>query len=341
MHSTQLDTPLSSVLKSKIDAARLLKEADTVPPTLAERFQPLQNDVCEIIETITQEEFEPSQVDMTPFLEADIQSMLDAPSLKLIFSRPGSQLTFLGSISPALAIYACQHSLLFSKTQTVSDEDYVPSKLDCLLLQPLAARIGEALTSLVAAPKPLKPSIATSFKELGISKAQFKAIGKAVKLRLCVSQLASGVENENTFEEGALYIELILPRQITYDVILANKGAKDNAAPVIDPTHPWAIHMRDNVNKANVPVRAVVESCFMTVAECTRLEIGQVIALPGVSLNNIELFVDMDMGEESKVKHLAVGLAQGSLGIYKKNRALKMNESVDPDFIQDLSLHII
>lgn len=331
---------MSSVLKSKIDTSRLTDESEAVPSSAVRKVEPMQNMLCEALKAMTSVEFEPSHVIMSPVAETDIQTIIEAPGLKLSFHAAGKTLHSFGSISPALAIYVSKQSLLFSNESTSKDTPYEPSKLDCLLLQPIAEKAAKSLSHLLATAEPLNAQIGLTYNALGASKPQFKALGRCTTLRVGLAPLLANADAaEPEFEDGALFIDFILPKTLTQGLMQSGPASQDSTAPVIDPSHPWAVHMRSTVNKANVPVRAVVESCSMTVAECTRLEIGQVIALPGVSLDSVQLFIDMESGAQAKQR--AVGLANGSLGIYKKNRALKMNENIDPDFIQDLNLHII
>jgi len=102
------------------------------------------------------------------------------------------------------------------------------------------------------------------------------------------------------------------------------------AQPVIDPSDPWTQHMRGAIDRAIVPVRAVVETCRMTVADCTRFEIGQVIKLPGVSLQSIGIETEFGEGKASFVP--------GALGIYKSHRAIKLTEDLDPTFAPEAGL---
>jgi len=64
----------------------------------------------------------------------------------------------------------------------------------------------------------------------------------------------------------------------------------------------------------------------MTVAECTRLEIGQIISLPGVSLQDMKL--------EATLRDEKICVVKGALGIHKSNRAVKLTEDPSPEFIK-------
>ncbi len=353
---------MSSVLKSKLNNAAQSGETDGVSDGMKSRLEPLQILLCETLKAITHEIFDPADVTLAPLYAHELQAALDTPGLKLSFSSHDGAAHYFGVISPAFVTDYCQHSLLFAQDETASNKEsgdqdsksiakeaFNPSMLDCLLMQPTATQIGECLAEILSFPAPMKTQIGLSFDALDVGKPALRAIGEAITLTLSIKPLTDdrGSSNQGPEDQSKdgqapsrepLFIDLILPRALLKDMMRASP-AKEASAPVLDPAHPWAVHMRQAVNAANVPVRAVVESCAMTVAECTRLEIGQVIALPGVTLDAVQLFIDMETGP--KAKALPVSLAQGSLGIFKKNRALKMNEEIDPDFIKDMNLHII
>ncbi len=84
-----------------------------------------------------------------------------------------------------------------------------------------------------------------------------------------------------------------------------------------------------HIDKSVTSLRAVLESCKMTVADCTRLEIGQVIRLPGVSLQDMRL--------EAEFRDSRICVAKGALGIHKTKRAVKLAEDLEPNFVQNNS----
>ncbi len=80
-----------------------------------------------------------------------------------------------------------------------------------------------------------------------------------------------------------------------------------------------------HIDKSVTSLRAVLENCEMTVADCTRLSIGQIIPLPGVSLQ--------DLSVEAELKETRVSIARAALGIHKTRRAVQLVEDVSPHFI--------
>jgi hypothetical protein len=88
-----------------------------------------------------------------------------------------------------------------------------------------------------------------------------------------------------------------------------------------------------HIDSSVTSLRAVLESREMTVADCTRLEIGQVIPLPGVSLQELRL--------EAELKENRVCITKGALGIHKTRRAVKLVEDISPDFLDKETLRTI
>jgi len=88
-----------------------------------------------------------------------------------------------------------------------------------------------------------------------------------------------------------------------------------------------------HIDQSITSLRAVLESREMTVADCTRLEIGQVIPLPGVSLQELRL--------EAELKESRVCITKGSLGIHKTRRAVKLVEDITSDFLDKETLQTI
>jgi hypothetical protein len=84
-----------------------------------------------------------------------------------------------------------------------------------------------------------------------------------------------------------------------------------------------------HVDQSHTPLRTVLESREMTVADCTRLSIGQVIPLPGISLKELRI--------EAELKNSRVCIAKGALGIHKTRRAIQLVEDIDQAFIDSAS----
>lgn len=73
-----------------------------------------------------------------------------------------------------------------------------------------------------------------------------------------------------------------------------------------------------------VDVRAVADRVRMSVADCSRLEIGHVVALPGLRFDQLELTIEMGDGQ--------VPFVDAALGADKGQKAVRLNRGLDPSF---------
>lgn len=116
----------------------------------------------------------------------------------------------------------------------------------------------------------------------------------------------------------------VLISQADFDVHLKH-GPKTKSVPETLELDVTAETLTHHVDKSMTSLRAVLESCEMTVADCTRLAIGQVIPLPGVSLQSLNI--------EAELKENRICIAKGALGIHKTRRAVQLIEDVSPSFV--------
>ena len=216
---------------------------------------------------------------------------------------------------------------------------YTPSMLDLILFKPVAQKIEIELRNLLTAAATANES-ALSFTDRGTipsdigmikdegswSKVLF-SIREAEDDMFSLGNAASDQKEETS--PPALNFQILLP----VNMIPRPSSKSDKEAPVLDLDSPWTQHMRRSLDSALVPIRAVVETCRMTVADCTRLETGQIINLPGVSLQSV--------GVEAEMKTDTVKFSVGALGVYKSHRAIKLTEDVIPGFSQNIDLCVI
>lgn len=125
-----------------------------------------------------------------------------------------------------------------------------------------------------------------------------------------------------------IVFKLMLPHSYM-EVMLESFNPQDVGEVEIDLDENSEILSR-HIDKSVTSLRAVLESCKMTVADCTRLEIGQVIRLPGVSLQDMRL--------EAEFRDSRICVAKGALGIHKMKRAVKLAEDLEPNFVQNNSI---
>lgn len=87
--------------------------------------------------------------------------------------------------------------------------------------------------------------------------------------------------------------------------------------------------LRDKVRASTIVLDAVLERLPLTIGECSRLEVGQVLSLPGVDPANLSLCAETMNG--------SVAIGQGEMGVWKRQRALKLNTPVLESFARELA----
>jgi len=97
----------------------------------------------------------------------------------------------------------------------------------------------------------------------------------------------------------------------------------------IDPTNPWANHMRTMVMDSTQMLEVVIEDITMSIADCTRLQLGQIITLPGASHTRLNINARSMRGMQV--------IATSTLGIYKTNKAVKLLDDIDPVFLAGIA----
>lgn len=90
-------------------------------------------------------------------------------------------------------------------------------------------------------------------------------------------------------------------------------------------TDPWALKMR--AATLEMEIEAVAAACRtqMTVAELSRLDIGQVLPLPAEALGDVALLVETEDG--------TADIARGRLGAHQGHKAIKLHEQPDTHFL--------
>jgi len=91
----------------------------------------------------------------------------------------------------------------------------------------------------------------------------------------------------------------------------------------------WGRHMRKVVRLAPLSLTAVVDRYRLQVAELTRLEVGGVLPLGETGLSDVALMLETSGGKRT--------IGRGKLGIYKRNKAIRISEISDPSFFAPLA----
>lgn len=305
-------------------------------------WQPLHLAVCDMFSALTQMAWEPRHVDIDFGDLKTLQNNVSAPGLKFGYGDTNNESSMLVHFDRRFAAHVTTRSLDMSADGEI--ESHKPELLDILLFKPVAQALEEELSKLFSViRRSATGGIRQNGKGLKINDFELvRGLGLWNKVSFTVKLAAKpgadsgaddgsvetedggmpGEDTESNAKSNDLVFILLLPQNQLQQ--LMSKLSSGTASTAGVSHNPWAKHMYQSLENAKVPVRAVVESREMTVADCTRLQIGDVIKLPGVSLQSIGLETDMNDGP--------VNIAKAALGIYKLNRAVKLTSDLDTDF---------
>ncbi|MEO9968468.1 MAG: FliM/FliN family flagellar motor switch protein [Hyphomonadaceae bacterium] len=87
--------------------------------------------------------------------------------------------------------------------------------------------------------------------------------------------------------------------------------------------------LHKSVQMSDIRVRGVIERVEMSFGDCTRLKVGQILPLETANQNAIILAVDTVSG--------STDISNGMLGVWKQNRAIKLNAPISENFVRDLA----
>jgi hypothetical protein len=119
-----------------------------------------------------------------------------------------------------------------------------------------------------------------------------------------------------------IFIDYAILLEISAEIALAGEKAEAQEDP------DTLKRLQSIIHGTPVPLSVVLEQLPMTIGECSRIEIGAEFALPGVSLSALKLFAETSNGD--------VEIATGALGVWKQFRAIKLNQSVDKNFVMTI-----
>ena len=207
------------------------------------------------------------------------------------------------------------------------DDEYGLQMLDLILFKPVRDVIISEFAGLLASAGYNNSKLLLKSQGLSVSSVEVdRGLGAMIEFTFPVKRLASEEEVEAGASDQELMFTLVLPESAVLKVATARAGSVSE--PDLAPHGPWADKIYESMKTAEVPIRAVVESCSMTVADCTRLEVDDIIQLPGASLQSVSLQTDMRDG--------AIKIGVASLGIYKTNWALKLSGDLNEEIFVSL-----
>ena len=211
-------------------------------------------------------------------------------------------------------------------------DDYEAAELDLFMMEPFVefvkGKLVEMMTQTVS--KSANPSSESEFhniREFQKEEVELSSFSLADEHKSW-SKISLGLKArlQESGESHSVTFQTILPVPYLKQIV-------EHSAAVETPEEDFILpenvkYLGRHIDTSVTSVRAVLDSLRMSVADCTRLEIGQVLPLPGVSLENISLEVEM------RDQRLAV--ASGLLGIHKTRRAVKLSEDISDEFRGDV-----
>jgi len=233
-------------------------------------------------------------------------------------------------ISPGLARAIIAAKLGRETSGTTSKTDAL-TLFDVLLLQSLAERVLSQLQILTA--EPALEIMGRSTVMDGLNGVHFAKQADWLKLHFPIVLKTNQSSAKNTKKKGdkkptnPLGISLYLTHEIAQNILQV--AQKKQSLKIIDPDNPWSQHMNTTMLSASRSLEIVIEDLKLSIAECTRFELGQIIALPGASHERLNIKTKSGQGKAI--------LTTATLGVFKSSKAVKLNEDIDPDFLGDIS----
>ena len=317
-----------SIIRKKLSAKRELPDFIKNSLTL---WAPLHNAFCDRLGELTQSSWEVVLSDIKIDALPELISALPEQGLYFGYGDKECGVSFITYYDAGFAEKVTRSALEMKKGPV--DDNYKIGKLDLLLFKPVTEKFNIELGTLFENTyEDFSTSASALFEEVerGLTTEDINNVADDIiwnEVTLSVQPVQKEPDKTQNAEvpTPALAVRVLLPQTLLLKLVSTHASEID--APVIDSKNPWTRHMRNSLDTAIVPVRAVVETCRMTVADCTRFEIGQIIDLPGVSLDSI--------GVEADMSGVSVNFATAKLGIYKAHRAVKLIENMDPEFCSD------
>lgn len=108
------------------------------------------------------------------------------------------------------------------------------------------------------------------------------------------------------------------------------KSADDGIANAESEDGPVSQSLsQPRVQNSSVCLEIILDRIPMNIADCVRLKPGSIIPLPGTSQSKLTV--------AAKTVDGPVDVAQGELGVWKHQRAVKLKSNIDQAFIQEVS----
>ncbi|MEZ5946743.1 MAG: FliM/FliN family flagellar motor C-terminal domain-containing protein [Hyphomonas sp.] len=127
---------------------------------------------------------------------------------------------------------------------------------------------------------------------------------------------------------GAVTSTLSYLFELGYILRFAGEYLRNAEQEKIDACRASPKSLSDSVRASAIELEAVLGEMQLTFGECTQLEIGQVLPLPGINPGKLALTAGTLNGN--------VDIGTGELGVWKKHRALKLHTPVSDSFVLEI-----
>ena len=267
-----------------------------------------------------------------PLMRSEFTEILPKSGLYAGFGPAEKEISCLCLASAPLAALLNKSGIDGKVSNFSGVEDYEPSELDLFMMEPFITFVKDKLIDMLGHQG--------SKAEVQNSQLDIASLGEFQKEEIELSAVSFSEEHkawtkislglkarlEESDETQNVSFQIILPLIYLEETLKSLETGQKSTEDFVLPEN--AKYLGRHIDTSVTSVRAVLDSLRMSVADCTRLEIGQVLPLPGVSLENISLEVEM------RDQRLAV--ANGLLGIHKTRRAVKLSEDILEEFRGDV-----
>lgn len=304
--------------------AKKIKASPRLPATISETadvWTTLQTAMARVMSKSTPLIFEEDGVLITGGSKKAVLAECTSHALSFSYGVHSSPFDVIWNIDTSLTQIITQSSFGYEEG-IAPNTDYKPGLLDGLLFKTVFAKLDSEIEEIFKS------------ETIGFDPAKiFQAVPNIEMIELnpkivswvTVSlnfKAAQASQEAGRASDASYSVRILLPQALAQKIV--DGHFQRVSQKQTNPDSFWRSHMESSVSGARIPVRAIAETCQMTIAECTRLQIGQVIELPGASLQKVAI--------EAEMKDQRMRLGTGALGIFKSNRAIKLYENVRPGF---------
>ncbi|MGB3625691.1 MAG: FliM/FliN family flagellar motor switch protein [Henriciella sp.] len=149
-------------------------------------------------------------------------------------------------------------------------------------------------------------------------------------LKVVVSLSEEAGEEDNWLLEGGEELpELHLYYDYNSLTDFAIKAQKSAPRQVRQASEAGEKNLRRQIRNSTIQLDAVLERLPVTIADCSRLEVGQVLALPDVEPGVLSVCAE--------TMHGSLAISQAELGTWKGKRALKLTSPILESYAQEIA----